>query len=132
MRNKFLLVAVLVVAAFLAGFLPQYVSAQRAAGQLRQARQENAYAELRDLAALAFVQASQKNYGLAAGTASRFFNRTREAANQMPSGERAALQALLAPRDRITAELAKGDAAALGDLQDLYLKARQATISTGQ
>ncbi len=42
---------------------------------------------------------------------------------------RKALESLLAPRDRITAELAKGDAAVFGDLQDLFIKTRAATQS---
>jgi hypothetical protein len=36
---------------------------------------------------------------------------------------------LVGPRDKITAELAKGDAAVLGDLQELFIKARAATRS---
>jgi hypothetical protein len=42
---------------------------------------------------------------------------------------RKALEDLLGPRDKITAELAKGDAAVLGDLQELFIKARTATRS---
>ncbi|HJT88321.1 MAG TPA: hypothetical protein VJ732_10705 [Bryobacteraceae bacterium] len=132
MKNRILVTAVLVAVAFLAGFLPQYVSAQRAAGQLRQARQQNTYAQLRDLAALSYVQAVQKNYGLAADTAARFFNRAREMANQAPADARQGFQNLLAPRDQITGELARGDPAVLGDLQNLFLKTRQATIAAGE
>ena len=122
MNNKVIGAAVAVVAVFLIGFLPQYIKANRLDSELGQMRQQVADAELRDLAALAFLQASQKNYGLAAETAGRFFNRAREVA-----GGRKAIEELTAPRDKITAELAKGDAAAVGDLQDLVLKTRQAT-----
>jgi hypothetical protein len=97
------------------------------------ARRENALAQLRDLAGLVFVQASQKNYGLAAGTSKQFFSRTREAANRAPNANRRkALEDLLASQasqDKITAELAKGDPEALGDLQVLFEKARQAAGS---
>ena len=41
-------------------------------------------AELRDLVGLAYFQVNQKNYGIAAGTIARFFNRVREVANQAP------------------------------------------------
>ena len=68
----------LVGTVFLVGFVPQYVKAVRLEGELRQSRQEAAGAEIRDLIGLAYVQASQKNYGLAAETSSRFFNRVRE------------------------------------------------------
>ena len=122
MKNKVIVAAVAVVAVFLIGFLPQYIKANRLDNELGQMRQQVADAELRDLAALAFLQANQKNYGLAAETAGRFFNRAREVA-----GGRKTIEELTAPRDKITAELAKGDAAAVGDLQDLVLKTRQAT-----
>lgn len=132
MKNRILVTVFLVAAAFLAGFLPEYVAAQRAAGQLRLARQQNTYGQLRDLAALAYVQAVQKNYGLAADTAARYFNRAREMANQAPGDARQGFQALLAPRDKVTGELARGDPAVLSDLQDLFLKTRQATIAAGE
>ena len=100
----------------------------------RQARQGNTSAELRDLAGLAYFQANQKNYGIAAGTAQRFFNRVREVANQTPDASaRKSYEDLLISRDKITAELAKGDAGVMGDLQDLFVKTRRATgISTEQ
>jgi hypothetical protein len=94
------------------------------------ARQENALAQLRDLAGLAFVQASQKNYGLAAGTSQQFFSRTREVANGAPDANgRKAFEDLLASQEKVAAELAKGDPQALGDLQVLFDKTRQATGS---
>ena len=77
---------------------------------------------------LAYVQANQKNYGIAAGTTARFFNRVREVANQTPdSNAKKAYEDLLIPRDKITAELAKGEAGVMGDLQDLFVKTRKAT-----
>ena len=103
----------------------------RPLNELRQSRQENAGAQLRDLIGLAYVQANQKNFGLGAQTISRFFNRVRELANQAPdASSRRALEDLLASRDRITTELAKGDAAAMGDLQELFAKTRLATRSS--
>src|SRR5258705_383496 len=124
--QKAIIGAVVLVIVFLAGFVPQYVKANRLENELRQARQGEAPAELRDLVALIYVQASQKNYGLAAATATRFFNRVREVANQTadPSAKKA-LENLLVSRDKITAELAKGDAGVIGDLQELFVKTRQ-------
>jgi hypothetical protein len=121
-------VAVLLVVVFLAGFLPSYMKANRLENELREARRENSLAQLRDLACLVYFQASQKDYGLAAGTATRFFDRTREAANQAPDASgRKPLEDLLGLRDPITAELAKGDPGVLNDLQGLFVKTRQAT-----
>ena len=133
MKNRIIVVIILLIIVFLAGFVPQYIKVKRLENDLSAARQENALAQLRDLAGLAFVQASQRNYGLAAATSARFFNRTREMANNAPDANgRKALEDLLASQDKITAELAKGDPEALGDLQVLFEKNRQATGSIGR
>ena len=131
MKNKIIVAAIALVAVFLVGFVPQYVKTNRLENKLRQSRQENAGAQLRDLIALAYVQANQKNFGLGAETTSRFLSWVREMANQTPeASSRKALEDLLALRDRVTAELAKGDAAAMGNLQELFIKTQQATRSS--
>ena len=128
MKNTVIIGIVLLIAVFLVSFFPQFLKARRLESELRAARQQYAVAQLRDVIGLAYLQASQKNYGLAAETTARFFNRTRELANQMPdANSRKALEDLLIPRDKITAELAKGDAGALNDLQTLFLNTRQVT-----
>jgi hypothetical protein len=126
--KRVIVVAALLVAAFLAGFLLAHVKGMRLADELSEARQENRLAELRDLAGLIYLQASQMDYGLAAGTSARFFERTREAANQTPdpSGKKA-LEDLLSVRDEITLELAKGEPGVLNNLQTLFVRTRQAT-----
>jgi hypothetical protein len=133
MQNKIIAAAIVVIAVFLVGFLPEYVKANRLENELRQSQRENAGAQLRDLIGLAYVEANQKNFGLAAETSSRFFGRAREMANQAQDATgRRALEDLLALRDKVTAELAKGDAAAMGDLQELFVKTRQATGSSSK
>jgi hypothetical protein len=132
MTNKAIVIAVALVAVFLTGFIPQYVKANRLDSELRQSREAYAGAELRDLVALAYLQANQKNYGLAAETSGRFFSRVPEiASHTQDATHRKAVEDLLSPRDRITAELAKGDAAVVGDLQDLFIKTRAATQGAG-
>jgi flagellar basal body-associated protein FliL len=127
-KNKTILVLVLLFVVFLAGFVPTYVKAHRLENELREARREQNLAQLRDLASLAYFQANQKDYGLAAGTATRFFDRTQEAANQAPDiSAKKPLEDLLSLRDPITAGLAKGDPGVLSDLQALFAKTRQAT-----
>ena len=133
MKNRVIIAAVVLGAAFLVGFIPQYVKANRLDTELRQARQANFGAELRDLIGLAYVQANQKNYGLSAATMTRFFNRTRDVANQMADpNSRKGIENLLVTRDKVTAALAKGDAGVVGDLQELFMKTRQATGSSGE
>jgi hypothetical protein len=128
MNSKVIIAAAILVAVFLLGFVPQYVKANRLDSELRQSRQTCAGADLRDLIGLAYVQANQKNFGLAAETSGRFFNRVSEIAHEtQDAANRKAIEALLSPRDRITAELAKGDPAVTADLQDLFLKTRSAT-----
>jgi hypothetical protein len=128
-KSRFGVIFVLLIVVFLAGFLPQYVNAKRLENKLRAATQEKRLAELRDLAGLAYLQASQKDYGLAAGTSSRFFDRTRELASQTPNSSRGkSLQDLLNARDKVTAQLAKGDPGVLTELQTLFVRTRQATI----
>jgi hypothetical protein len=122
MKNKAIAIAAGLVAVFLIGFVPQWMKANRLDTDLQQMRQKVSDAELRDLAGLAYLQASQKNYGLAAETAGRFFARVKDVA-----AARKAVEDLASPRDKITAELAKGDPAAIGSLQDLVLKTRAAT-----
>ena len=128
MKNKILVVAVALIGVFLVGFIPSYVKANRLENELRQSRQDGAGAELRDLIALAYVQANQKNYGLSAESIGRFFNRAHKMASQtQDASRRKALEDLLASRDKVTAQLAKGDPAVTGDLLELFNKTRQAT-----
>ena len=90
------------------GFVPQYIKTRRQEGELSALQQANANPELHDLAGLSYIQATPKNYGLAAATA-RFFNRARELANQAADPPaRKILEDLMPERDKITAELAKG------------------------
>jgi hypothetical protein len=132
MTNRVIVIAVALAAVFLIGFVPQCSRANRLDSELRQSREAYAGADLRDLIGLAYLQANQKNYGLAAETTARFFNRVREVANQtQDAARRKSLEDLLAPRDRITAQLAKGDPAVTGDLQDLFIKTRAATRGAG-
>jgi len=83
-RNTIVVVGALLLVVFLVSFLAEYVKATRLSSELREARQENNMGQLRDLAAQAYFQSIQKNYGLAAGTSTRFFNRVRDVAAQMP------------------------------------------------
>ena len=102
-------------------------------GELHALQQAKANAELRDLAELSYVQASQKNYGFAAATSARFFNRARELANQAADPPaRKALEDLMPPCDKITAELVKGDPGVIDDLQDVFARTRRATLPAGE
>jgi hypothetical protein len=61
--------------------------------------------------------------------ASRAGSARRRESSAPYANRRKALEDLLAAQDKITAELAKGDSEALGDLQVLFEKTRQAVGS---
>ena len=133
MKNRIVVAAIVVIAVFLVGFVPQFVKANRLEDELRRSQQEQAGSQLRELISLAYFQATQKNFGLAAETSSQFFGRAREMTNQAQDAtSRKALEGLLASRDKVTAALAKGDAAAVDDLEELFVKTRQATRDSSQ
>jgi hypothetical protein len=126
--NKIISGVVLLLVAFCAGFIPQYAKGKRLERELGEARHANSLAQLRDLAGLAYLQASQKDYGLASATSTSFFDRAREVANQTSdSSGRQPLEEILNLRDQITGGLARGDPGVVNDLQTLLVKTRQAT-----
>ena len=59
MKNWIIVVIILLIVAFLAGFAPQYIKVNCQENELSTAKQDSDLAELRDLAGLAFVQTSQ-------------------------------------------------------------------------
>jgi hypothetical protein len=63
------------------------IKANRLENELRQSRQESAGALLRDLIGVAYVQANQKNFGLASETISRFFGSARHSLRSDPCVE---------------------------------------------
>ena len=130
MRNKLVLWLILLIVGFLVGFLPQYfrsrqleqkVSAQ--AGQLEACRSAEQLSQLRDMAALMYLEATQKNYGTSGNYAGRFFDQAQRLANStQDEALRDLLREILATRDQVTADLAKGDAASVSEVQPILSK----------
>ena len=113
---------VLFVAGLLAGFIPQYLKARDLKRQLNVCNAAYQLAEVRRSAALMYVAATQLNYGTASGYANQFFEQVRrlQASTSDDSG-RSMLSSVLASRDKITADLAKGDQQVITDLQPILL-----------
>lgn len=132
-RNSIILVAILLITCFLAGFLPSYAKALDLEKDLHVAQQENNSLQLRDIASLLYLQAIQKDFGLAAETSTRFFDQVRDVAAETSDPiDRARLEELLTNRDRITSELARGTPEALSNLHALVVNTRAATaLATG-
>lgn len=126
-RNRFGLWAVLLIAVFLAGYVPVEIRASRLRTDLAAATWRNRQLELRDLAALACLQAAQKNFGLAGQTSIQFFEQAQALGKNSQGAQQKALAAILALRGKITQELTNAAPDSLGDLQSLYLATRDAT-----
>jgi len=133
MQRKLVLWFVLLIAGFLTGFILQYASLRRtqqqlsvSAEQLRSCQSRERLSQLRDIGTMMYLEALQKNYGKAGGYSKELFD---QAQTFVDSAEDPALRNLLrdilATRDQITADLAKGDAAALLEIQPVLSKLEQ-------
>lgn len=133
MNRKLCLIvgAVLIVAAFLLGFVPQYLKGRDLESQLGAVRQQleserekSQVDELGLLGGHVYLETNLKNYGLASQYSSKFFDQARAMMSQAPSSSRQAfLQEVLAQRDSVTGGLAKGDPSSVLAVQDLFRRA---------
>jgi hypothetical protein len=86
------------------------------------------FAKVQQSAALTYVAATQLNYGLASGYAQAFFANAQSVQAMTPDPARKdVLTQVLAARDKITADLAKGSPEVVAELQPLLLKLEQAS-----
>ena len=133
MRRKLALWFVLLIAGLLTGLILQYARLQRvqqelsaSTKQLGSCQSSEQLSQLRDTATMMYLEAVQKNYGKAGEYSKEFFD---QAQRIVSSAEDPALRNLLrdtlATRDQITADLAKGDAAALSEIQPVLSKLEQ-------
>src|SRR6476661_9508467 len=133
MQRKLVLWFVLLIAGFLTGFILQYASLRRtqqqlcvSAEQLRSCRSRERLSQLRDTGTMMYLEALQKNYGKAGEYSKKLFD---QAQTLVGSAEDPALRNLLreilAARDQITGDLAKGDAAALLEIQPVLSNLEQ-------
>jgi hypothetical protein len=116
------LALLLFIAGLLIGFVPQYLKSRDLKRQVSVCNATYQLAEVRRSASLTYVAATQLNYGTASGYANQFFEQVRrlEASTSDASG-RSMLSSVLSSRDKITADLAKGDAQVVSDLQPILL-----------
>jgi hypothetical protein len=133
MRRKLVLWFVLLIAGFLTGFILQYASLRRtqqqlsvSADQLRSCQSRERLSQLRDTGTMMYLEALQKNYGKAGEYSKALFD---HAQTLVGSAEDPALRDLLreilATRDQITADLAKGETAALLEIPPVLSKLEQ-------
>ena len=135
MRNRVVLWLVLIIMGFLAGFIPEYFKSHRLqqnvstlTGQLEACRSAEQLSQLRATATLMYLEVTQKNYGTSGEYAGRFFDQAQRLANNtQDEALRNRLREILAARDQTTADLAKGDAAVVSEMQTILSKVEQDT-----
>ena len=133
MPRKLVLWFALLIAGFLTGFILQYARVQRvqqelsaSTKQLESCQSSEQLSQLRDTATMMYLEAVQKNYGKAGEHSKEFFDQAQRivSSTQDPT-VRNLLRDILATRDQITADLAKGDAATLSEIQPVLSKLEQ-------
>jgi len=133
MQRKLALWFVLFIAGFLVGYILQYTTLQRvrreltaSTNQLGSCRSGEQSSSLRDTATMMYLEVVQKNYGKAGEYSKNFFDQAqRIVSNTDDPVLRNLLHDMLATRDQITADLAKGDGAALSEIQPVLLRLEQ-------
>jgi hypothetical protein len=133
MGRKLALWLVLLMAGFLAGFILQYARLQRAqqelsvsTKQLGSCQSSEQLSQLRDTATMMYLETVQKNYGKAGEYSKEFFDQAQRIVSSTDdSALRTLLHDTLATRDQITGDLARGDAAALSEIQPVLSKLEQ-------
>ena len=133
MRRKLILWFLLLLAGFLTGFILQYSGLQRvqqelsaSTRQLGSCQSSQQLAQLRDTATMMYLEVVQKNYGKAGEYSKEFFDQAQQLASSTEDSTlRSLLRDTLATRDHVTADLAKGDAAALSEIQPVLSKLEQ-------
>ena len=133
MRHKLVLWFLLLLAGFLFGFVLQYSRLHRvqqelsaSTKQLGSCQSSEQLSQLRDTATMMYLEAVQKNYGKAGEYSKEFFDQAQRIVSNMDDpGLRNLLRDTLMSRDQITADLAKGDAAALSEIQSVLSKLEQ-------
>ena len=133
MRPKVVLWFLLLLVGFLFGFILQYSRLLRvqkelsnSTRQLKSCQSSQQLSQLRDTATMMYLEVVQKNYGKAGEYSSQVFDKAQQIANSTKdSALRNLLREATATRDQVTADLAKGDAAALSEVQLVLSKLEQ-------
>lgn len=118
---------VIFIVGFLVGFVPQYWKAHQLRQDLNSCNTAVSLGRVKEAAALTYVSATQLNYGVASGYAQQFFQEAQSLENSTSNSDVRSLMAqVLSSRDKITADLAKGDSAVVGELQPVVTELEKA------
>ena len=133
MQRKLALWFGLFIAGFLFGYILQYTTLHRVQGeltastsQLGSCRRGEESSHLRDAATMMYLEVVQKNYGKAGEYSKGFFDQAQRIGSSTDDPVfRNLLADILATRDQITADLAKGDSSALSEIEPVLLRLEQ-------
>ncbi len=123
---------IVVILAFLLGFIPMWLKASRSETERTAARAELRISEIQNALASATIDARRGDYERARQSASQFFTALREEADRggasaLTAPQREAAGPLFNQRDNIVTLLARSDPASVDRLSDLHVAFRKAT-----
>ena len=124
------LYAVLLLAAFLLGFIPMWWKSRECSGSLSEAEHQLSQARLQNALASAVIDARRGDYEPARQAASDFFTSLRAEtdrgdASALSPAQREGVQPLFAGRDELITLLARNDPASADRLSDVYVSYRK-------
>jgi hypothetical protein len=127
--RRFVIYVVLLIVAFLIGFVPTWVKSRESSSRLAAATHELNLARAQGALTSAVVDVQRGDYEPARGAISTFFSSLRaetdsEAASILSPAQREAVQPLFDRQDEIITMLARSDPASLAQLSDLYASYR--------
>ena len=129
-QKTIVIIAVVVLVAFLLGFVPQYWKSRDLENQLATNREKLQMDELGLMIGYVYLQTNQKNYGLARQYSTKFFDRVRAVSSvTRDSNRKNLLESMLVKRDDVTGGLAKGDPGTVTAVQDLFQRTLEATAA---
>ncbi len=131
MMRRVVIYAVLVLVAFLLGFVPMWLQSRECSSGLSEAENQIKLARIQIGLASAAIDARRGDYEPARQAASSFFTSVRAEvdmgnASALSSAQREGVQPVLTRQDEIITLLARSDPAAADRLSDLYVSYRNA------
>jgi hypothetical protein len=126
LKNRLIIYTLLLVVVFLAGYVPQYLSVRRLNQQVEALSWQTQLDQAGNTIALAFLEVSNNNFGVASQHTSDFFRQINALADKAPQpAQRDPLKQFLAARDELTAQLAKADPASKAQIQNLFVQMQE-------
>lgn len=133
--RRWLIFAILILIAFLAGLLPMAWKYMNTSSELREANAKVQRTQLESSIAAASIYARRGEYETARQTASKFFTDVKTVidsteTNVLAKNEKAVISDMLAGRDDIITLLSRGDPASADRLSDFYVRYKAAASVT--